>query len=331
MVNAQAIFAETSADHLQAGKRALEIEARALAEIGGRLDDSFNRAVELLLATAGKVVVCGVGKSGHIGRKIAATLASTGTPAFFVHPGEAGHGDLGVIDSRDTVAAISYSGESEELSRIVPQIRRIGARLLAMTANENSSLAKNADVFLSVAVGQEACPINLAPTASTTATLALGDALAVALMEARGFCPDDFARTHPAGALGRRLLTTVADVMRVGDSIPMVKADSALADAVVEMTEKRMGMTLVAEGDSLIGIFTDGDLRRAFSRDGIDIRATTIAEIMTATPQTISPSALAADAAEIMRERRINQLAAVDEEKIVGALNMHDLLLHKIL
>jgi arabinose-5-phosphate isomerase len=278
------------------------------------------------------VVVTGIGKSGHVGRKIASTMASTGTPAFFVHPGEASHGDLGMITHDDVVIALSYSGESDELLTVLPLVKRMGARLIALTGQPDSTLAALADVVLDTHVEKEACPLNLAPTASTTAALALGDALAVALLDARGFGHDDFARSHPGGRLGRRLLTHVRDVMRTGADVPSVSERATLAEAVLEVSKKRMGMTAVVDdAGRLVGIFTDGDLRRSLERGG-DIRATPITAVMTRHPRTIRPEALAAEAVELMEVRKSTQLPVVDATgALVGALNIHDLFRAKVL
>ncbi len=309
----------------------LRIETEALAALPERIGDEFVRACEIILGCSGRVVVSGMGKSGHVARKIAATLASTGTPAFFVHPAEASHGDLGMITRDDVLLALSNSGATEELLAIVPLLKRRGARLIAMTGRPDSPLARLADVHLDATVAREACPLNLAPTASTTASLALGDALAVALLDARGFGPEDFASSHPGGALGRRLLTHVADVMRTGDAIPVVRFDAPLAQAILEITRKRMGMTAVLGADgAVLGIFTDGDLRRLLERDG-DIRALQASEVMTPSPAAIVPSALAAEAVRMMEDRRINQLLVVDGDgRLVGALHIHDLLAAKV-
>jgi arabinose-5-phosphate isomerase len=285
-----------------------------------------------VLGCHGRAVVTGIGKSGHVGRKLASTLASTGTPAFFVHPGEASHGDLGMITHDDVVIALSYSGESDELTMILPLVKRMGAPLIALTGNPTSTLAQLADVVLDTRVDKEACPLNLAPTASTTAALALGDALAVALLDARGFGHEDFARSHPGGSLGRRLLTHVRDVMRTGADIPAVSERATLAEAVIEISKKRMGMTAVVDdAGRLVGIFTDGDLRRNLERAG-DIRAMSIAAVMTRNPRTIRPEALAAEAVELMETRKSTQLPVVDTDgKLVGALNIHDLFRAKVL
>ncbi|KVE38749.1 MULTISPECIES: arabinose 5-phosphate isomerase KdsD [Burkholderia] len=310
----------------------LDIEANAVRALADQLNGDFVSAVGFLLNCRGRVVVSGIGKSGHIARKIAATLASTGTPAFFVHPAEASHGDLGMVTADDVFIAISYSGESAELVAILPVVKRLGAKLIALTGRPASSLAKLADVHLNAAVAKEACPLNLAPTASTTAALALGDALAVAVLDARGFGPDDFARSHPGGALGRRLLTYVRDVMRTGDEMPLVTLDATLSDALFQITAKRMGMTAVVDGQRRVaGIFTDGDLRRVLERDG-DFRRLPIADVMTRHPRTIAPNHLAVEAVELMERHRINQMLVVDETGVlVGALNMHDLFSKKVI
>ncbi|HZX29356.1 MAG TPA: KpsF/GutQ family sugar-phosphate isomerase, partial [Telluria sp.] len=284
------------------------------------------------LGCHGRVVVSGIGKSGHIGRKIAATLASTGTPAMFVHPAEALHGDLGMITAQDAVIAISYSGEASELLAIVPIIKRMGTHLIAMTGNPNSSLAKLSDIHLDVAVDKEACPLNLAPTASTTVTLALGDALAVALLDARGFREEDFARSHPGGALGRRLLTHVRDIMRSGAAVPKVTADARLPDALLEITQKGMGMTAVVDAeDRPIGVFTDGDLRRLIEKVQ-DFGKVVMRDVMHANPRRIDADRLAVDAVAVMEEFRINQMLVVDaDDKLVGALHIHDLTRAKVI
>ena len=319
--------APTPASLAASGRRVLEIERQALAAVGERIGGEFARACALVMAGRGRVVATGMGKSGHIARKIAATLASTGTPAFFVHPGEAGHGDLGMITDADVVLAISYSGESDEILMLLPALRRQGNTVIAMTGRPQSTLAREADVHLDVSVPAEACPLHLAPTSSTTATLALGDALAVALLEARGFTADDFARSHPAGSLGRRLLLHITDVMHGGEELPQVGEDASVAEALVEMSRKRLGMTAVAAADGrLAGIFTDGDLRRALDR-GIDVRQARIAEVMTRNPRTIDASQMAAEAAHLMERHQINGLVVVDADgRAVGALNIHDLL-----
>ncbi len=317
----------SAADILAMARRTLEIEAEAVAALVDRLDDTLVRAVDALLACKGRVVVTGMGKSGHIGGKIAATLASTGTPSFFMHPAEASHGDLGMITGHDVVLALSNSGESSEIIAIMPLIKRRGARLITMTGRPQSTMAREADIHLDAAVAQEACPHNLAPTASTTAALALGDALAVAALYARGFTAEDFARTHPGGTLGRRLLIHVRDVMHTGADLPAVREDTPFKEALLEMTRKKLGMTAVLDAaDRLTGVFTDGDLRRCLDRD-LDFAATSIAAVMTRSPKTISEDALAAAAACFMEEQKINGLLVIDGNgRLTGALNMHDLL-----
>jgi len=317
---------------LESARRVLEIEARAVAALGDRLDAKFVRAVEIVLGCNGRVVVSGMGKSGHVARKIASTLASTGTPAFFVHAGEASHGDLGMVTSQDVMLALSNSGESAELLVIVPLIKRQGAPLIAVTGNPDSPLARAADVHLDAAVDQEACSLGLAPTASTTAALALGDALAVALLEARGFGKEDFARSHPGGSLGRRLLTHVADVMRTDAAVPSVPETASFSDALLEMSRKGMGMTAITSADGRIaGIFTDGDLRRTLEKPD-DLRKLGIRDVMHANPRTIGAGQLAAEAAQLMEQHRITQLLVADgDRKLVGALNMHDLMRSKVI
>jgi arabinose-5-phosphate isomerase len=312
-------------------KRVLSIEADAVTALAERLGAEFRRAVELVLASKGRVIVSGIGKSGHIARKIAATMASTGTPAYFVHAAEAVHGDLGMITHEDVVIAISNSGENDELLTIVPLIKRQGGRLIAITGNASSSLAQEADVHLDARVREEACPLNLAPTASTTAALALGDALAVALLDARGFGAEDFARSHPGGALGRKLLTHVSDVMRAGAEVPCVTEQTPVVDALLTVSRGGLGMTAVRNAaGALSGIFTDGDLRRAMEKRG-DLRTVTVAEVMTADPRTIEPQRLAVEAVEMMERHRITQLLVVDSAgALVGALNMHDLFRAKV-
>ena len=304
----------------------IRTEAAAIAALETRIDDSFVRACELMLACNGRVVVTGMGKSGHISSKIAATLASTGTPSFFVHPGEASHGDLGMITAQDVLLAISNSGETGEILTILPLVKRMGAKLIAMTGNAESTLAKSADVHLDVSVAEEACPLNLAPTASTTATLAMGDALAVALLELRGFTPEDFAMSHPGGSLGKRLLLRVSDVMQSGDAVPAVTPEVALTDGLMEMTEKGLGMTAIVDGDNRIaGIFTDGDLRRTLDT-GVDVRSTRMDEVMHTNCKTISADVLAVEAVVLMEENKITSLLVADAEgRLVGALNVHDL------
>jgi arabinose-5-phosphate isomerase len=312
---------------IEMGREALRIEARAVAALVDRLGSDFEKSCRMLLACTGRVVVSGMGKSGHVGGKIAATLASTGTPAFFLHPAEASHGDLGMVTRGDVVLAISYSGETVELLTILPLFKRMDARLIAMTGNPASTLAREADVHLDVSVPAEACPLNLAPTASTTAALAMGDALAVALLKHRGFTEADFARSHPGGTLGRRLLLHVADVMRRGNDLPVVRPETPLTEGLLEMSRKRLGLTAVVDGaERVVGIFTDGDLRRALDRD-LDVHATTMADVMTRDPRSIGPGELAAEAVLMMEKHAINGLLVLDESgRLVGALNVHDLL-----
>ena len=313
-------------------RRVLRIEAAAVAALADRVGEEFERAVDIILKRHGRVIVTGIGKSGHIARKIAATLASTGTPAYFVHAAEAAHGDLGMITHEDVVLALSNSGSSEELLMIVPLVKRQGARLIAMTGKPGSPLALQADVHLEAAVAEEACPLNLAPTASTTAALALGDALAVALLDARGFAAEDFARSHPGGALGRRLLTHVGDVMRPHTEVPQVAADVPLTQALLAMTAGGMGMTAIVDAAGLPqGIFTDGDLRRALEK-GADVRVARVSEVMTHNPRSIGPGALAVEAAEVMERMRISQLLVIgDDGRLAGALTTHDLMLAKVI
>lgn len=319
------------AEALASARRTLQTETQGLQDLSDRLDDSFGAAVRLLLDCRGRVVVSGLGKTGHIARKIAATLASTGTPAFFVHAAEAVHGDLGMITADDVLIALSYSGTGTELLTIVPVLRRMGARLISITGNPESDLARLADVHLDASVAQEACPLSLAPTASTTASLALGDALAVACMEARGFGKEDFARSHPGGALGRRLLTHVRDVMRHGKDLPTVPEDAPLFRALEEISAKRMGMTAVVDAAGRpAGIFTDGDLRRLIERQG-DVRGLSVAAGMSRNPRSIGPDALAAEAAQIMDTLRLNQMLVVDAQgMLLGALHIHDLMAAKV-
>ncbi|HYA20120.1 MAG TPA: KpsF/GutQ family sugar-phosphate isomerase [Burkholderiales bacterium] len=317
---------------LDLARQVLEIEARGITALIERLDHNFARAVELTLGCHGRVVVSGIGKSGHVARKIASTLASTGTPAFFVHPAEASHGDLGMITHDDVVIAISNSGESGELVTIVPLIKRQGAKLISITGNSKSTLAVEADIHLDAAVAEEACPLGLAPTASTTAALALGDALAVALLDARGFGAEDFARSHPGGTLSRKLLTHVGDVMRTGTALPVVPESASLVQAILEISNKGMGMTAVVNSQQqVVGIFTDGDLRRALGRI-TDLQATKVAQVMTRGPRTISADSLAVEAVRMMEEHKINQLLVVDAgQHLNGALNTHDLLRAKVI
>jgi len=313
---------------VRSARAVIATEAAAIAELGPRIDGAFVDACRLLLACRGRVVVTGMGKSGHVARKIAATLASTGTPAFFVHPGEASHGDLGMIQPDDVVLALSYSGETDELLFILPMIKRQGIPLIAITGKPASSLASQADVHIDGSISSEACPLGLAPTTSTTAALVLGDALAIALLEARGFTSDDFARSHPAGSLGRRLLLRISDVMHSGDDVPRVPPEAGLTAALVEMTRKRLGMTAVVDAEQhLLGVFTDGDLRRALDDADVNLRGARVAELMTRGPKTIGPDKLAAEAAQLMEKHQINALLVVDDERrVVGALNIHDLL-----
>ncbi len=308
-------------------RNVLETEARAVTVLMDRIDDKFVRACEICLECRGRIVVIGMGKSGHIGSKIAATLASTGSPAFFVHPGEASHGDLGMITGPDVVLAISNSGETAELITILPMIKRLGVKLVSMTGKPDSTLSKAADVNLDVSVAEEACPLNLAPTASTTATLALGDALAVALLEARGFTEEDFARSHPSGSLGRRLLLHVGDLMHSGDQIPRIQADKPLSEGLLEMNRKGLGMTTVfGENNHFEGVFTDGDLRRAID-DSLDLRTTLMRDVMTPRGHTIAPELLAAEAVRMMQTHKITSLLVIDEsDELVGVLHIHDLL-----
>ena len=316
-----------SHNHIGVGRRVLEIEARAVDTLKDSLDDSFSAACDLMLGARGRVIVTGMGKSGHVGSKLAATLASTGTPSFFVHPGEASHGDLGMITPDDVVLALSNSGETAEVLAILPVIKRKGTALIGMTGRPQSALAQLSDVHLTVAVSEEACPHNLAPTSSTTAALAMGDALAIALLEARGFTPEDFAMSHPGGSLGRRLLLKVDDIMHAGEQLPVVATGTSLSEALLEMTRKGLGMTAITREDgTLAGIFTDGDLRRMLDRD-IDIRKATIDEVMVAQPITIERGHLAAEALQIMETRKINGLMVCDKDhKPLGAFNMQDLL-----
>lgn len=310
----------------QLGLAVIETEAKAILALRARIDAHFVKACQLILACEGRVVVLGMGKSGHVGGKIAATLASTGSPAFFVHPGEASHGDLGMITSKDVVLALSNSGETDEILTILPLIKRLAAPLIALTGNPLSTLAKAADVHVDVSVEQEACPLGLAPTSSTTAALVMGDALAIALLEARGFTAEDFARSHPGGRLGRRLLLLIKDVMHTGDTVPKVPETATLSQALMEMTKKKLGMTAIVDGTGrLVGVFTDGDLRRLL--DGrVDVHTTTIASVMTRQFVTVTPDILAAEALQVMETRAINGLLVATDGLLVGALNMHDLL-----
>ncbi len=317
---------------LELARRVLAIEADAVRALITRLDERFLAAVELIAARGGRVVVSGIGKSGHIARKIASTMASTGTPAYFVHPAEASHGDLGMVEKGDVFIAISYSGGSEELLDIVPLVKRRGAKLIAITGNAESALAREADVHLDARVAQEACPLNLAPTASTTAALALGDALAVALLDAHGFSSDDFARSHPKGRLPRQALLHVAEVMRKDTDVPSVPSGSPAMRAIAEISRGRIGMTAVVDaGRRVLGVFTDGDLRRALEK-GVDFAGVKIDEVMTHSPRTLRAGALAVEAVQLMEAHKINQLLVVDEDGVLlGALNMHDLFRAKVI
>ena len=328
-------FDRTGFDPAQAvalARKTFEIEAAAVLNMAARVGPEFSVAVEIVLQCNGRVVVMGMGKSGHIGRKIAATLASTGTPAMFVHPGEASHGDLGMITAVDVVLAISNSGESEELTVILPTLRRLQVRVIALTGGVQSALALHADVVLDSSVTQEACPLNLAPTASTTAQLAMGDALAVALLDARGFKPEDFARSHPGGSLGRKLLTHVADVMRSGDAVPSVRPESSLSELMREVSAKGLGASAVVDAQQrVLGIFTDGDLRRLIEK-GADLRAMSAAEVMHTNPRHLVSSALAVEAVALMEEHQITSVLVVDEAgRLCGALNTNDLMRAKVI
>jgi len=316
------------AERLKAmGRRALEIERDALTALLPRMDDAFVEACRIMLGCTGRIVVTGMGKSGHIAGKLAATLASTGTPAFFVHPGEASHGDLGMITRQDVVLAISYSGETGEVVTILPLIKRLGVPLISMTGKPGSTLAKSADVHIDVSVAQEACPLNLAPTSSTTATLAMGDAMAVALLEARGFTPEDFAMSHPGGTLGRRLLLKIADVMHTGERLPKVGPDALLTEALLQMTRKGLGLAVIVDGDErVLGVYTDGDLRRTLDR-GIDVRSARIREVMTAGGKHVVGDHLAAEAVQLMEKHKITSLLVLDEQqRLQGVVHMQDLL-----
>lgn len=312
----------------QLGRAVLETEAEAILALKGRVDAAFVSACEYMLHCEGRIVVTGMGKSGHIGDKIAATLASTGTPAFFVHPGEASHGDLGMITAKDVVLALSNSGETEEILTILPIIKRLGVPLITLTGNPGSRLARAADANIDVTVAKEACPLGLAPTASTTASLAMGDALAIALLESRGFTEEDFARSHPAGSLGRRLLLRIEDLMHTGEAVPRVGETATLSEALLEMSRKGLGMTTVVDQAGRVsGVFTDGDLRRLLDHGEVQIRKLGVAEVMQRQCTTVAAHLLAAEALRIMDDKRINALPVTDEEGLlVGALNMHDLL-----
>ena len=317
----------STSDFIEQGLRVLNIERAAIDDITPSVDEAFGRACQLMLACQGRVVVTGMGKSGHIGNKIAATLASTGTPAFFVHPGEASHGDLGMITPQDVVLAMSNSGETSEVVSLIPVIKRLGVTLVSLTGNPNSTLARAADVHINVAVQLEACPLGLAPTASTTAALVMGDAIAVALLNARGFTANDFALSHPGGSLGRRLLLRVSDIMHDGERLPKVRHDAIIKDALLEISRKGLGMTAVVDPhDVLLGIFTDGDLRRILDQQ-VDVHTTSIASVMTARCITVTPEMLAAEALKIMEDKKINGLVVVNQQQCpIGAFNMHDLL-----
>lgn len=321
-----------AAKAIRLAQETLDIEAAAVLGLKQRLGDAFAQAVELMLGVQGRVVVMGMGKSGHIGRKITATLASTGTPAMFVHPAEASHGDLGMIKPMDIVLGISNSGESEELNAILPMIKRMGAPLIAMTSRSDSTLARYATIFLDCGVEKEACPLNLAPTASTTAQLAMGDALAVALLDARGFKAEDFARSHPGGSLGRKLLTLVSDVMRSGDDVPKVGPAASFSELMQEMSAKGLGATAIVDNNLMVsGIFTDGDLRRLVEK-GIDLRTLTAQQVMHPHPSTVAHDALAVDAAELMEKHRITSVLVIDKSgQLCGALNSNDLMRAKVI
>ncbi|PSW18469.1 KpsF/GutQ family sugar-phosphate isomerase [Photobacterium sanctipauli] len=313
-------------DYCAHGRKVIEIEAEALQNLTQYINGSFTEACELIARCPGKVIVMGMGKSGHIGNKIAASLASTGTPAFFVHPGEASHGDLGMIKQGDVVLAISNSGEASEVLALLPVIKRLGIPMISMTGKPESSMAKLSQIHLQITVKKEACPLNLAPTSSTTATLAMGDALAIALMESRGFTADDFALSHPGGALGRKLLMRISDVMHSGELLPVITEEASIKDALLEVSRKGLGMTAIIDNDQqLLGIFTDGDLRRLLD-NRVDIHSTSIGEVMTRNPATIAPQLLAAEGLKLMEDKKINGLLVTDNGKLVGALNMHDLL-----
>ncbi len=320
-------MSEISPDKLKTlGKAVIETEQSAIADLIDRIDDKFVAACSLMLQCEGRVVVIGMGKSGHVGNKIAATLASTGTPAFFVHPGEASHGDSGMITSKDVVIVLSNSGETDEVLALLPVIKRLNTPMIALTGNPESTLATTATVNIDVSVSKEACPLGLAPTASTTATLAMGDAISIALLEARGFSEDDFALSHPGGTLGRRLLLHVSEIMHTGDGIPKVSEDALLSEALIEMSQKGLGITTIIDQDeNVLGIFTDGDLRRALDSN-IDVKTCHVKDVMTIDGKTISSDSLAASALALMESHSINALVVVDDEKLTGILNMHDLL-----
>ena len=318
---------EEKFDFISIGKKVLEIESIAIAKLKDQLDNNFDIACQLCLDCTGKIIVMGIGKSGHIADKLAATLASTGTPSFFVHPGEASHGDLGMISKSDVVMALSNSGKTEEIVNLLPILKNMGIKIIAMTGDDNSTIATASDVHIDVGVEEEACPMNLSPTASTTATLAMGDAIAVALLEKRGFSVEDFAKSHPGGSIGKKLLLLVQDIMHVEELIPVVLQDDKLARGLIEMSEKALGMTAITnKKEELVGIFTDGDLRRMLEAN-VDIQTTLMREVMTQNCITVKPNLLAVKAVEIIQENKITSLVVVEENKIVGALNIHDLFL----
>ena len=307
------------------GKKVLDIESIAISKLKDQLDNNFDIACQLCLDCTGKIIVMGIGKSGHIADKLAATLASTGTPAFFVHPGEASHGDLGMISESDVVMALSNSGKTEEIVSLLPILKNMGIKIIAMTGDDNSEIATASDVHINVGVEEEACPMNLSPTASTTAALAMGDAIAVALLEKRGFSVEDFAKSHPGGSIGKKLLLLVQDIMHIDEQIPIVLQDNKLALGLIEMSEKALGMTAVInEKEELVGIYTDGDLRRTLE-ENVDIQTTLMREVMTQNCITVKPNLLAVKAVEIIQENTITSLVVVEKNKIVGALNIHDL------
>ena len=312
-------------DFTSIGKRVLTIESAAIARLKDQLDNNFDNACQLCLDCSGKIIVMGMGKSGHIADKLAATLASTGTPSFFVHPGEASHGDLGMISRSDVVVALSNSGKTEEMVSLLPILKNMGIKIIAMTGDNNSKIATASDVHINVGVEEEACPMNLSPTASTTAALAMGDAIAVALLEKRGFSVEDFAKSHPGGSIGKKLLLLVKDIMHTDKQIPIVFQDQKLAQGLIEMSEKALGMTAVInETGELVGIFTDGDLRRTLEAN-VDIQTTLMREVMTQNCITVTPNFLAVKAVEIIQDNKITSLVVIQENKIVGALNIHDL------
>ena len=316
---------EEKFDFKSIGKKVLDIESIAIAKLKDQLDNNFDIACQLCLDCNGKIIVMGIGKSGHIADKLAATLASTGTPSFFVHPGEASHGDLGMISKSDVVMALSNSGKTEEIVNLLPTLKNMGIKIIAMTGDENSIIATTSDVHIDVGVEEEACPMNLSPTASTTAALAMGDAIAVALVEKRGFSAEDFAKSHPGGSIGKKLLLLVQDIMHVKELIPVVLQDDKLARGLIEMSEKALGMTaIINKKEELVGIFTDGDLRRTLEAN-VDIQTTLMREVMTQNCITVKPNLLAVKAVEIIQENKITSLVVVEENKIVGALNIHDL------